>query len=88
MRSRTKEHIIYYLFLLIILALASIVAMRFAFNKQLQMLIVVITTIFYIGLGIVHHKENHDLMAKIVIEYVLIGSLGIMIIFFLLKGGL
>jgi hypothetical protein len=35
-----------------------------------------------------HHAGNHTITAKIVIEYILIGSLGLTVILFLLKGGL
>ena len=83
-----KKHLGYYVSLLIVLILATILILQFSFNKQLQMLTVVITTLLYIIFGIIHHKENHDLTAKIVIEYVLIGSLGMIIVSFLLKGGI
>lgn len=85
--QRIKEHISYYISLSVILFLGVILTMQFSSNKQLQMLTVVLTTIFYIILSIVHHKENHELSNKIVIEYVLIGSLGMIVVFFLLKGG-
>lgn len=52
------------------------------------MLAVVITSLFYVGWGILHHFVHHDLNAKIVVEYVLIGSLGMTVVLFIIKGGL
>lgn len=83
-----KKHLGYYISLLFILFLSVMLIVQFSYSKQLQMLTVVMATLIYIVLGIIHHKENHDLSSKIVIEYVLIGSLGMVIVFFLLKGGL
>ena len=89
MKAETvKKHLGYYIALFIMFILATILILQFSFSKQLQMVTVVTTVLLYIIFGIVHHKENHDLTAKIVIEYVLIGSLGMVIVSFLLKGGL
>lgn len=57
-------------------------------DKQTQVLIAVFAAFFYVFWGIFHHLLHHDLSAKIVVEYVLIGSLGLATVLFLLKGGL
>ena len=54
-------------------------------DRVFQIGVVVATTFFYVLWGILHHLTNHDLHARIVIEYILIGSLGLSIIFFLLS---
>ncbi len=82
------SHIAYYISLIAILAFGFFLVFTASANRQLQMLIITLTTIFYVFWGILHHLINHDLNAKIVVEYVLIGSLGLTLIFFLLKGGL
>jgi presenilin-like A22 family membrane protease len=84
---KKTSHISYYIFLLVILFFGFILASLSA-NRQMQIAIIVLTTIFYVIWGIFHHLINHDLTAKIVIEYILIGSLGLTVILFLLKGGL
>ncbi len=88
MIQKSKTHIIYYLALFTIVMLGIIFALHMAYSRQGQMLIVVVTTFFYVLLGIVHHKANHDLTAKIVIEYMLIGALGMTIVSFFLNGAL
>lgn len=81
-----KKHTGYYLSLLLILALGIFLAMQLSYDRKLQMSIILLTSIFYVGFGILHHFIHHDLTAKIVIEYILIGSLGVTVILFLLKG--
>ncbi len=51
------------------------------------MIIVVGMSTAYLVFGIVHHLLNHDLVAKIVIEYVLIAMLGIAAALFIFRGG-
>lgn len=88
MSKEVKDHIGYYVSLCFILVLSGILTLHFSSDRGLQMLTVVVTAIFYVLIGIVHHKENHDLTAKIVVEYVLIASLGMVMVSFLLKGGM
>ncbi len=88
MMKKTDRHIGYYFSLVSLLILGFLLFLFASPNRQLQMLVFIITTIFYIGWGLLHHKINHDLTVRIMIEYVLIGSLGITIMLFLLKGGM
>jgi hypothetical protein len=53
-------------------------------NKNLQMAYIVLTTFLYIVWGIVHHYIHHDVHPRIVLEYILMGSFGISVMFFLL----
>lgn len=82
-----KNHTGHYLSLIAILVTGYFLAIVTP-DRQFQFLIVAFTTFFYVGWGIFHHLIHHDLGAKIVVEYVLIGSLGLTLILFLLKGGL
>ena len=88
MIEKIRSHIGHYIVLLLILGLGFVMAVLASPNKQLQLVAMVMTTFFYIAWGILHHLINHDLTAKIVIEYVLIGSFGLSALFFILKGGL
>ena len=87
MSKKINEHIAYYISLIAIFALGIFLMSSAVPNKQLQMLIFVIMAIFYIIWGVLHHFINHELSSKIVVEYILIGTLGVAIMFFLLKGG-
>lgn len=83
-----RKHIAYYFFLLLILLLGLILSFYFSFDRQLQMLAIIMTAISYVVWGVSHHFVHHDLTPKIMIEYVLIGSLGMSIVLFIIKGGL
>lgn len=85
MHHEIKNHYIYYTFLAIIIVLGITLALQMT-TKGMQMAVVILTTFLYIGGGIVHHALEHDINAKIVIEYILIGSLGMSIVLFLLQG--
>lgn len=81
-----KKHFGYYFSLVIILSLGTFLSFQTSYDRQLQMLIVIMMVFFYVGWGILHHLLEHDLSIKIVIEYVLIGSLAMSIILFLVRG--
>ena len=86
MFTHLKKHIGYYFSLIIILVLGIFLSLQTSGDRQLQMLIMVMTVFFYVLWGILHHLLEHDLSIKIVIEYVLIGSLAMSIILFLVRG--
>lgn len=86
--AQFTKHFTYYIILISILLLGTFLAINLSFNKQLQMMAIVLTALLYAGGGIFHHALHHDLSTKIVVEYVLMGSLGITIVAFLLKGSL
>ncbi len=83
-----KKHIIYYIFLSAVLFFGIFLTMQTADNRQLQSLIIFSTAFFYVGSGLLHHFLEHDLNSKIVLEYVLMGALGLTVILFFLKGGI
>ena len=87
MTKRFNEHILYYISLAAILFLGLFLILSLGPNKQLQMTVFVILSIFYVIWGLLHHFINHELTTKLVVEYILIASLGIAIMLFLLKGG-
>ncbi len=80
------KHLNYYLFLLAIFAVGLLLSVLVYPNIFLQILIIVLTIIFYVVWGIWHHKKEHNLTNKIVVEYLLIGLLGISIVFFVFMG--
>ena len=78
-----RDHLSYYISLALLLLLGGFLAVVSSPYVQLQFLFIAITAFFYITWGILHHMVHHDLHAKIVVEYVLIGSLVIAVAFFL-----
>lgn len=88
MYKNFKKHLGYYLSLITILVLGLVLILLASPNIDLQVIITLLTVFFYILWGLFHHLTNHELTAKIVIEYVLVGVLGVSILFFLLMGGI
>ena len=78
----------YYISLIFILSLGLFFIILSSPNKNLQLILVLLTTFFYILFGVVHHLINHDLSIRVMVQYVIIGVLGVTVIFFFLKGGL
>jgi len=85
MSKKMKEHASYYLSLLLIFAVGMLLAFHTAYDTRLQFAVVVLTTFCYLVWGILHHLLRHDLSAKVVVEYVLMGSLGMAVALFFLR---
>ncbi len=88
MFEKLKNHLAYYFSLISILVLGLILIILTRPNIVLQTLVILVMVIFYVLWGILHHLINHELTLRIVVEYVLIGALGVAILFFMLSGGL
>jgi hypothetical protein len=86
MKKNFKKHFLYYFSLFTIFALGLILTLLVAPNIKLQSLIITITIILYVIWGIMHHYISHELTLKIMIEYALIGLLGVSILFFVMSG--
>ncbi len=85
--KKLKKHIGYYLSLLAIFTTGFLLTVYTSPNLNLQKLTVTLTIIAYVLWGIFHHFINHELTKRIVIEYSLIGLLGLSILFFVIEGG-
>jgi hypothetical protein len=88
MYKKFKKHIGYYFSLLVILLSGLILVFLLSPNIKLQVVIVLITIFFYILWGVMHQFLNHELTTRIMIEYILVGLLGVSIMFFMIMGGL
>lgn len=88
MKKNNGRDLEYYISLSLILGLGLLFVLLASPNKDLQFVLTTLTTLFYILFGVVHHMVNHDISLGIMLEYLLIGALGLSILFFFLKGGL
>ena len=79
-----RDHLYYYISLAIIVLLGGFLVVVSSPYVKWQLLFIVMTAFFYVVWGIIHHAVHHDLRAKIVIEYILIGGLVVAITFFVL----
>jgi hypothetical protein len=77
MKKTIHPHIWYYLSLSLLLILGCILVLISGNQPRLQATAIIMTAFFYAFWGIFHHVLHHNISAKIVIEYVLIASLGI-----------
>lgn len=87
MKLKFVKHIPYYFGLITIFAIGLLAAIAVSPNIVLQALIVVATIVLYMFWGITHHFRSHELTKKIMVEYILIGILGLSMIFFIFMGG-
>jgi multisubunit Na+/H+ antiporter MnhB subunit len=88
MFKKFKKHLGYYITLILILSFGLILILLTSPDVKMQAMIIFITVFFYILWGLLHHLINHELTPRIVIEYVLIGALGLSVLFFTLMGGI
>jgi hypothetical protein len=79
MNTSSKKHVGYYVSLGAILLLGFTLIVVTRNIPDIQMMVILMTTFFYVLWGIVHHVMHHDITPKIVIEYVLIGVLGVVL---------
>lgn len=83
-QKRLRRHFLYYLSLVLIQLVGLLVTYFSAYDLRLQFTVIVLVTFVYNGWALLHHHLEHDLTAKIVVEYVLMGCLGILIAYILL----
>ena len=88
MKKKLKKHILYYVTLLIIFSIGFLLTVFTSPNLTLQKIVISLTIVAYVLWGIFHHYRNHELTRRIMIEYILIGLLGLSIVFFLVEGGM
>ena len=72
-----KKHIKYYIAFIFVQLLGLTLIVLSAGNRQMQLGAILATTLFYFIFAIVHHMLDHDLNTKIVVEYALMGCLGL-----------
>jgi hypothetical protein len=75
-----RKHVQYYVSLAIILIAGFLMMALSGKDSQMRMLSVLMTAFFYVVWGIVHHILHHDTSVRVVVEYVLIGALGIALV--------
>jgi hypothetical protein len=74
---QAKKHFWYYASLIAILLLGLFLIVLNGQNKQMQMLTIVILAVAYLFWSLLHQYLHHRLHVKIVVESILIASLGI-----------
>lgn len=85
MKKEIKKHYLYYLSLILVFGLGIFICLK-SQSIQLQTMVTLLVTLFYVTMGIVHHSGNHKLNIRISVEYILIGILGLSLVSVVLLG--
>lgn len=76
-----KHHKLIHAFVLLLILLGGAMTFWYAIgNTRLQLMAGVVTTVAYVAWGIIHHAMQGDLHRNVVVEYVLIGSIAIVLL--------
>ena len=76
-----KNHILHYAILITILVIGFGSIVIFSSNKQIQLVLSIITAVLYALWGVVHHYMEDDMNIKIIMEYFIIAFLSVVILF-------
>jgi len=64
---------------------AAIVAFAvFSYDRSFEILISIVVAVFYVAWGIIHHHLHHDLYPEVIIEYIVVATLGLVTLFALI----
>ena len=83
--KKFAKHLPHYIPLLGLFGFVVLTFVLFSYDILLLGIVVVSASIFYVLWGIIHHYIHKDLYVSVVVEYILVASLGLIIIFSLLS---
>lgn len=75
-----RRHIAHFVILLAILAGGVGTFFYVGSNTTLQLVTGIVTAVSYVAWGLIHHAIEKDLHQKVVVEYVLIGTIAIVLL--------
>jgi hypothetical protein len=78
-----REHLFYYTIMVVLQIIGFFIVLKAAPDTQLEMFFVILTSGVYLFWALLHQYIHHSLHPKIVLEYVLVGFLGISVSFFM-----
>ena len=82
-----KNHLNYYIIEASILGLGFFITYSLQTLSQ-QVIGLMILVILYTGMGLIHHKIDHDIHPRIVLEYIFISILVVSLFIFLKSGNI
>lgn len=78
------KHFSHYLSLIGVFVAGIVGIYLFSYDRIFQMAIVVATGAAYVAWGIIHHFLHRDLYLSVIVEYLVVASLGVVLIFSLI----
>ena len=82
MKKHMKQHFWYYFSFVVIQLLGFGLILLTASNRDVQRMMIIGTTCLYAFWALMHQYFHHHLTPKIVVEYMLIGTLGLIVSLF------
>lgn len=80
MMKDIAKHIPHYLALIGIFIAGLVAFWVFSYNRAFQMVIAIAVAVAYVAWGIIHHAIHRDLYLIVVLEYIIIASLGLFVV--------
>ena len=78
-----RKHFLYYVLFILLQLVGLVLVLLTAGDKGIQLIAIILTTCTYIVWALAHQYIHHSLTAKIVIEYCLVGALGLTVSLFI-----
>ncbi len=85
MKNLFKYHTGYYITLGVLMFLCLTLLIKSYQIPEYRIIIIFMTAFLYTFWGIAHHVIDHDISLKVVLEYILIASLGIILMLFVIN---
>lgn len=85
MKKYISSHVHYYLVFGFLQIIGFLSLLALSGHKDIQMVVIVVSSIAYMSWAILHHYLDHSLTGKIVLEYVVFGLFGIVLSLFYFK---
>ncbi len=79
MKSLKIKDLLIYIFFPIALALVFLI-FYYKYNPQVQYNLMILTLLTYLGLSLLYHKMDKSLTLQVVFEYILLGSLTVIVV--------
>ena len=82
--KRITKHLSHYVPLIAIILAGVFGFLIFSYDQAFQIMILIAVCISYVLWGVIHHKIHDDLSLFVIIEYLVIATLGLVIVLSLL----
>lgn len=83
MKESLHNHFWYYVSFLFVEAVSLCIIFTFTYDRFIQVMALLVMIGFYLIWTLVHHHLHHTLTKKIVLEYILIGAVGMIALLFI-----
>lgn len=84
MLKNIAKHLPHYLPLIGILVVGLAAFWVFSYDRFFQIAVAVASALAYVAWGVIHHAIHRDLYLSVILEYIVIASLGLVIVFSLI----